>query len=369
VINYYGKMKGIQVIKSLEKGGAEVLLRELFQNKNFKANNELWLLTKHDYPMLIDFKKIDVKIKIFGIFGGGNVLLELVRLINQLRKNKPQYVHSHLPWAGILIRFVKFFAKFRSIYTEHNQIQFYKKTTYLFNRYSYFLENKIICCSNAVQMSLPNYWQKHSIVIDNGIDLDKFYRKKDVKIWKEVSQKLKVITVGRMSQQKMQIRLIKAIAKIPGKIQVELLIVGGDGGEEYRLKKMVKDLKIAHRVIFAGEVSDVLVLLKKSHVFALSSKNEGLPISLLEATAVGCIPLCTNVGGIPLIYEKEQNLLIKSDLSEDQIVNSFAGHFINLANKDEEELLKLSNLFSEVVKNKFDINVMRKNLEITYAQL
>ena len=158
-------MKGIQVIKSLDKGGAEVLLRELFQNKNFKANNELWLLTKYDYPMLIDFKKIDVKIKIFGIFGGGNVLLELVRLINQLRKNKPQYVHSHLPWAGILIRFVKFFAKFRSIYTEHNQIQFYKKTTYLFNRYSYFLENKIICCSNAVQMSLPNYWQKHSIVM------------------------------------------------------------------------------------------------------------------------------------------------------------------------------------------------------------
>ena len=87
MINYYGKMKGIQVIKSLEKGGAEVLLRELFQNKNFKANNELWLLTKHDYPMLIDFKKIDVKIKIFGIFGGGNVLLELVRVINQLRNN------------------------------------------------------------------------------------------------------------------------------------------------------------------------------------------------------------------------------------------------------------------------------------------
>ena len=79
--------------------------------------------------------------------------------------------------------------------------------------------------------------------------------------------------------------------------------------------------------------------------FALSSKNEGLPISLLEATAVGCIPLCTNVGGIPLIYEKEKNLLIKSDLSEDQVVNSFASHLINLANKNEEELLKIIESF------------------------
>ena len=67
----------------------------------------------------------------------------------------------------------------------------------------------------------------------------------------------------------MQIRLIKAIAKIPLEIQVELLIVGGDGGEEYYLKKMVKNLNLSHRILFVGEVSDVLELLKKSHVFCI----------------------------------------------------------------------------------------------------
>lgn len=362
-------MKGIQVIKSLEKGGAEVLLRDLFQNTNFNINNELWILTKYEYPMLLDFKKLDVKIRIFGIFGGGNFLLELVRLIYELRKNKPNYVHSHLPLAGIVIRLIKCFVKLKTLYTEHNQIQYYKKTTYLFNRYSYFLENKIICCSNAVQMSLPNYWQKHSIVIQNGINLDKFYRKKNVKIWKQVSQKLKIITVGRLSKQKTQKRLIKAIAKIPEEIQVELLIVGGDGGEEFKLKKLVKDLNLSHKILFTGEVNDVIELLKISHVFVLCSKHEGLPISLLEATAVGCIPLCTNVGGIPLIYPKDHFLLIQENLSEDQIINSFASQLINLANKDKAELLKLSTLFSDVVKDKFDINTMRKNLELLYTQI
>ena len=53
------------------------------------------------------------------------------------------------------------------------------------------------------------------------------------------------------------------------------------------------------RIKYLGERNDVLDLLSASDIFACLRFGEGMPMSLLESLSVGCIPVCTPVGGIP----------------------------------------------------------------------
>ena len=53
------------------------------------------------------------------------------------------------------------------------------------------------------------------------------------------------------------------------------------------------------KIFFLGEKNNVNDYLLCSDAFCLTSKYEGLPISLLEALSCGITPICTAVGGIP----------------------------------------------------------------------
>ena len=65
-----------------------------------------------------------------------------------------------------------------------------------------------------------------------------------------------------------------------------------------------------------GERNNPLEYLKEADAFALSSLFEGMPISLLEALAVGAIPVCTPVGGIPNAVTDGDNGFLSADNTE-----------------------------------------------------
>ena len=76
------------------------------------------------------------------------------------------------------------------------------------------------------------------------------------------------------------------------------MVVGG-GSELPHLASLAERLGIAERVLFLGEVADVLKVLAAADVFLFASLYEGLPNALLEAMAVGLPAVSTAVGGIP----------------------------------------------------------------------
>lgn len=65
-----------------------------------------------------------------------------------------------------------------------------------------------------------------------------------------------------------------------------------------------------------GERMNPLEYLKEADAFALSSEYEGMPISLIEALAVGAVPVCTPVGGIPNAIVDGKNGFLSHDASE-----------------------------------------------------
>jgi len=108
-----------------------------------------------------------------------------------------------------------------------------------------------------------------------------------------------ILALGRLGQNKGTFDLIRAaqmlVARHPN---IELLLAGD--GELSAAEEMAKDLGLANVVKTLGWVdeSSRACLLQSASVFALPSYSEGLPMSMLEAMAMGVPVVVTPVGGI-----------------------------------------------------------------------
>ncbi|HBC78662.1 MAG TPA: glycosyl transferase, partial [Bacteroidales bacterium] len=83
------------------------------------------------------------------------------------------------------------------------------------------------------------------------------------------------------------------------------------------LLNMAKD-----HIHFLGVKSNVNDYLYSSDAFCLSSHFEGMPISLIEAFACGCIPVCTPVGGIVDLIDNGITGFISSSTREEDYIDA-----------------------------------------------
>jgi glycosyltransferase involved in cell wall biosynthesis len=107
-----------------------------------------------------------------------------------------------------------------------------------------------------------------------------------------------LVYVGRLAPVKNHALLLNAFraaySTMPG---LQLWMVG-DGVERPRLEALAHDLGIAKSVTFWGQQLDVAPFFSMADAFIMSSKSEGLPISLLQAFSLGLPAIVTNVGGM-----------------------------------------------------------------------
>jgi colanic acid/amylovoran biosynthesis glycosyltransferase len=121
---------------------------------------------------------------------------------------------------------------------------------------------------------------------------------------------VKIITVGNLKPIKGHKYGIEAVAKLQQNVDVdfEYHIVGGESNRETRdelgsrkeqLSKQADSLGIADKIVFHGHMprQEVITTLEDSHIFMLTSIEEGLATVLLEAQAVGLPIVTTDAGG------------------------------------------------------------------------
>jgi glycosyltransferase involved in cell wall biosynthesis len=86
------------------------------------------------------------------------------------------------------------------------------------------------------------------------------------------------------------------------------------------------------KIIFFGEKHNVSDYLLNADAFCLSSIREGMPISLIEAFACGCVPICTPVGGLINTIENGVTGYLSDSVSENDYYLSVRTY---LENKDQ----------------------------------
>lgn len=109
----------------------------------------------------------------------------------------------------------------------------------------------------------------------------------------------KIITVGRIDDNKNQRMLVEAYAKIAGQYPEWSLELIGDGSGRKTLEEYVTTLPCKDRISFTGAVDDVAKRMSEASIFVLPSKIEGMPNALIEAMVMGlaCISTDCPCGG------------------------------------------------------------------------
>ena len=144
----------------------------------------------------------------------------------------------------------------------------------------------IINSSRLGKLALQLSPKQHFYLIPNGIDSKKFSGKDY-----ELHDKLRILSVGRLTERKGFTYLIEALRDING---ISLTIIG-DGPLLATLKYQSKGLDVT----FLGNVAheQLITIYRNSDVFVLPSLNEGMSNTVLEAMACGLPLILTDVGG------------------------------------------------------------------------
>jgi len=207
------------------------------------------------------------------------------------RQHRPQIVHAHLPHSTYFARFVRLFNPVRvvieTIHTSNTGSASRQRGYRLTNP----LSNWTTCVSNSVAdkaLEATIVSARKLSVIPNGVHLP---------VERHIIAKprdFRWIAVGRLSPVKDYPTLLRAFAQLPSYAHLE---VAGTGPEEHHLRALANELRIADRVHFAGFQSDVQPLIANADAFVLSSLWEGLPVSVLEASAGGLPIVATDGAG------------------------------------------------------------------------
>jgi glycosyltransferase involved in cell wall biosynthesis len=119
-----------------------------------------------------------------------------------------------------------------------------------------------------------------------------------------------VTFVGRIVPIKRLSVLIRALAMARGQGAPLQLAIVGDGPERPQLEALARELGVSAAVHFLGYRSDLPTVFAAAEIAALSSDNEGTPVSLIEAGAAGLPAVATHVGGVGEVVGPDAALLV-----------------------------------------------------------
>jgi len=112
------------------------------------------------------------------------------------------------------------------------------------------------------------------------------------------------ICVARLAEVKQPMMVLNAFYKVFKNDENIRLVWVGDGEEHNRAAAFIEKNKLKKVILLAGEQENINAWLNMADVFVLASKEELLPIALLEAVQVGKPCLVTRVGDMPLWVEQ-----------------------------------------------------------------
>jgi glycosyltransferase involved in cell wall biosynthesis len=221
----------------------------------------------------------------------------------------------------------------RLIYTEHAKSEV-EKVPWRWKKIGSYLLNRsdaAVGVTGEVSEAIHDKFKLHSskvFTIKNGVDLSAYRGSNNRKVLRKklgIEEDDKVIgIVANLKRIKNHIFLLKAFDELVKSYKKVKLLLIGQGFEndtentEAELQGFVNEKGLGKKVLLLGYRPDIPSLLNIMDIFCLTSFNEGLPISLIEAMAAGLPVVGTDVEGIrdTIIHDKNGFLVKTDDIHE-----------------------------------------------------
>ena len=332
-------MKILQMHTGLSlMGGAESVITGL-------ANA---LSLKNDVRVCSIFKPIEggvyytrlsekVKKESLGVEKNGFSLRNLWKIFKYLKNTDAEIVHFHGFFYYYAFPIVLLHKRVKFVYTFHSDafMENSKWDRRIMWLKSFCMKHHWlypVTISPESKDSFTKLYGLDSHLIRNGIDRPKVSEQQNDIDFARITKKTKVFFhPGRISQPKNQVVLCKVFQRLIKDGEDVVLLIAGTKQED----SIYKELKplFCDRIRYLGERNDVPELLSRADGFCLPSIWEGLPITLLESLAVGCIPICSPVGGIVGVIKNGYNGFLSNSSSEEDYYNCMKA-YLSLTNTD-----------------------------------
>jgi len=306
--------KVMQIIARMNVGGPAILVADLIRNLD-SSRFETRLVTGYcdenesDY---LDEVAIDIEaIRIPGLgrsISIGKDLKAFFLLLREIRRFKPDVVHTHTAKAGVLGRVATFLARptAKRIHTFHGHLLHgyfdsrKVKILILVEKILGLITYKFVAIGNVVKNDLviagiakSNKFEVIYPGLQNLVVYPKLEARKTLGLDPE---KIYLVYVGRLTKIKRPDRLIDLARSLKVDHPKTHIVIAGAGEllEELTAQSESESLPIK----FLGWRNDIDLILSASDIAVLCSDNEGIPLTLIQASQAGLPIVSTNVGSV-----------------------------------------------------------------------
>jgi glycosyltransferase involved in cell wall biosynthesis len=328
------KVRVLRIIARMNVGGPAVQVSGLmrgFDQQLFEQE----LLTGYCADDEADYlEKVATDVKSIRIDGLGRSikpradLTALFAIVREIRRFKPDVIHTHTAKAGVVGRIASILSGQKSIrvHTFHGHLlngyfgPGKTKMVILVEKFLAFFTNQLLAVGKQVQDDLIAAGIGNSnkfAVMPPGLQLAKVPSKHDARIELGLDQnEIYCAFIGRITQIKRPDRFLDVVAKVKTDgIKVKFIVAGAGKQLQYCQDRVTSE---SLPVTFLGWREDIEVVLAAADFVILTSDNEGTPLSLIQAGMVGIPVVATNVGSTNEIVINGKTGLL-TDLSVGQL--------------------------------------------------
>ena len=333
--------------KKHEKGFSynlpSIIIRVIYDNKIFIILRFLYnifcLILKNNYSSNVLLKDINKKTD-----GYKNFIKRCNRIIPIFLDDLDVF---HIQWAKDLVfypEFIKYLncpviLSLRGAHINYSPL-FDKKLSQKYKKY-FPQVNMFHAVSKAISIEAQKYLaekEKIKIIypaIKNNLFQQFIFNKKfeDIK-------KLKIISVGRCHWKKGYTYALDTIKDLKDKnIAFHYTIIAA-GNDYNKILYQIKELELENHVTFINGLNhkNVVKKLKEAHLLLLSSVEEGISNTVIEAMAIGTIVLTTDCGGMSEVVKNNENGFIVPSRDPNSMLNSIL-FIIKMNFKDKRRII------------------------------
>jgi len=359
------KIKVVQVINTLGIGGAEKVVSSLaigikdrcditviVISKKFNSINRKKLTQNN-----IDIYYLNAK-KFFSL----KTHIKIYQILKSLR---PDVIHTHLGGLSYIFLVAKILRIKTLIHTIHSPKECDDKRINFFHRFAFKLGVIPVVVSNNIKNQMQKKLGRFNFyTIYNGIET----KKTKSRLAKNTEYILKnsfvFINVANLNQVKNHQLLIESFSRITKIKKNYFLLIIGDGVLKNEIKNQIDRLNIRKYCRIISNCQNPEKYLRISDCFILTSKSEGLPLSILEAMRERVPIIATNVGGIPEIIIDKKN----GFLTPPNNVKSLAELMEKISTMSKNEIQEISGKGYQTMIEKFSLENMIKSYYKLYTK-
>ncbi len=180
--------------------------------------------------------------------------------------------------------------------------------------------SKITLVSPTLEKNMKFLAGDKVITISNGISLPTIKSK-------PTSKPLQCIAIGRIEKEKGIHFAIQAIANLPKEQQKNVLLnVVGEGNYMSMLKQITNVLGVEESVVFHGRADDDKLdeIYHNSRIHLMpTTRQEGLPLTILEGMAYGLATIASDIGGIPGVITNDVDGILVRPNNQQELDQAF----------------------------------------------